>query len=385
MSKTNSSASKSVLLICVNFNHDPDFTELVEEGVGLVEAGGYTITETITMNKNSVDPKFFIGSGKADEIKTMCQALEVKHVIINHNLSSVQERNLELELNLPVIDRTRLILDIFASRVKSNEGVLQVELALQTHQLSRLVKRWTHLERQKGGIGLRGGPGEKQIELDKRQIRDKIKVLKQRLSLAVKQRSTQRKARFKNSVFSVSIVGYTNAGKSTLFNALTKANVYVKDQLFATLQTTSRKLFIDEHQSIVISDTVGFIRNLPHTLVASFKATLEETIHADLLLHVVDVSQVLMDRQIEDVNKVLEEINANDIPQLIIYNKIDLTPDPSAKIEYNHQNEPVAVYVSATDNLGLDLINQAISQKMDWQRANKNKTQDLVYEPWKHK
>ena len=260
--------------------------------------------------------------------------------------------------------------------------MLQVELAVQTYQLSRLVRRWSHLERQRGGIGLRGGPGEKQIELDKRIIKEKIRALKSRLNEAVKQRRTQRKSRSKNDVFSLSIVGYTNAGKSTLFNAITKSHVYTEDRLFATLETTSRKLYLNKEQEVVISDTVGFIRDLPHTLIAAFRATLEETIHANLLLHVVDASQILKERQIEDVNTVLTEIQAIDIPQLLVYNKIDLKEGLDARIEYDSDGEPIAVYVSAVQNLGLDLLRQAIVEKRIWIMQNKSE-QDVAYEPWK--
>lgn len=328
--------------------------------------------------------KYFFGRGKVEELKTLIDSLEVKVVIINHNLSSIQERNLEVALGVIVIDRTRLILDIFASRVEGNEGILQVELAIQSHLLSRLVRRWSHLERQRGGIGLRGGPGETQIELDKRMIADKIKSLKIRLTSAVKQRQTQRKQRFKNDVFSVSIVGYTNAGKSTLFNQITKSNVYAEDRLFATLNTTTRKLYINEKTEVVISDTVGFIRDLPHTLVAAFRATLEETVHASLLLHVVDVSQSLKDRQIDDVNYVLKEINADQIPQLIIYNKIDLKSDMQPRISYAENGEPIAVYLSAQQKIGLDLLYQAIIEKKEW-IENEKEIQDSKYEPWKYK
>ncbi len=378
----NSILNKTIL-ICVNLKQDRDFDELVDEGIGLVESGGYNIVETMLVNRKIVDNKLFIGSGKTEELKTLIEMLEVKSIIINHNLTSVQERNLETALKVTVIDRTRLILDIFASRVKGKEGILQVELAVQTHQLSRLVRRWSHLERQKGGIGVRGGPGETQIEMDKRMIAKRIDSLKMRLLDAVKQRQTQRKARLKNNVFSISIVGYTNAGKSTLFNVITKSGVYVEDRLFATLQTTSRKLYIEGNADMVISDTVGFIRDLPHTLVAAFRATLEETVHANLLLHVVDVSQVLKDRQISDVNVVLKEIKALHIPQLLVYNKIDLKEGMQPRIDYAEDGSPVAVYISAAANKGMDLLMQAIIEKKQWM-LEQTSQQELVYEPWKH-
>jgi GTP-binding protein HflX len=239
------------------------------------------------------------------------------------------------------------------------------------------------LERQRGGTGTIGGAGEKQLELDKRFIRDKIHTLKTRLTAVVKQRETQRKSRNKNGVFSVSVVGYTNAGKSTMFNALTNAGAYAENRLFATLQTTSRKLYLAREHEVIISDTVGFIRNLSHNLVAAFRATLEETVHANLLLNVVDVSQRLKERQIEDVKKVLSEIDADTIPSLIVYNKIDLIGDCLPKIEYNNSGEPIAVYLSAVSNLGLDLLKQAILEKMAYSKLNLKK-QELVYEPWKN-
>jgi GTP-binding protein HflX len=356
---------------------------LVLEGTALVESAGYTICETMTLNRKTVDSRLFIGSGKAEELKSLREMTESKVIVINHNLSSVQERNLEVMMGVPVIDRTRLILDIFAARVKGKEGIIQVELAVQTHQLSRLVRRWSHLERQRGGIGVRGGPGETQIELDKRMIAKRIEALKLDLVAAVKQRVTQRKARLKRDIFSISIVGYTNAGKSTLFNAITKSKVYAENRLFATLETTSRKLFIEGQGELVISDTVGFIRDLPHTLVAAFRATLEETVHANLLLHVVDVSHAIKERQIEDVNVVLKEIKASGIPELLVYNKIDLKRGMKPRIEYAHSGEPIAVYLSATKMKGLNLLNQAIIEKKLWIQQQ-SEIQDAPYEPWKN-
>lgn len=378
---------KFALVVCVDFNRDSDFDELSEEAIGLAKSGGYQIIDTLVVKRNFVDRKFLIGSGKVAEIKALCLNQSIGTVIINHNLSSIQERNLEVELKIPVIDRTRLILDIFASRVKSNEGILQVELAMQTNQLSRLVRRWTHLERQRGGIGLRGGPGEKQIELDKRAIAEKIKRLKDRLKIAIKEREVRRKRRMKTGVMTLSIVGYTNAGKSTLFNVLTNSNVYADDRLFATLETTSRKLFISNEvkNDLVISDTVGFIRALPHTLVAAFRATLEETVYANLLLHVVDVADDLKERQIQDVNDVLKEIEANNIPQLLVYNKIDLLDhDIPARIDYNEHGEPLAVYISAEKQKGLIELKSAIAQKLEWINKVEEK-QELIYEPWQDK
>lgn len=372
------------ILICINFDRDPDFDALVAEGVALVNSANYQISQTVIANKAKVDPKFFIGLGKVEEIKSICDSLEVKTIIINHNLTPLQERNLEIKLKLTVIDRTRLILDIFASRVKSKEGVLQVELATLSHQLSRLVRRWSHLERQKGGIGLRGGPGETQMELDRRMIREKIKNLKKQLSVAVKQRYTMRRNRLKNNVFSICLVGYTNAGKSTLFNTLTKSRAYVEDRLFATLETTSRQLYSgSQFPDIVISDTVGFIRDLPHTLVAAFRATLEETIHADLLLHVVDCADVLRERQIEDVNLVLKEIKADNVAQLIVYNKIDLKPGLEPKIVYESVGNPQAVYVSAINRFGMDLLTKSTLEKIKYLENCSNKYQEYIYEPWK--
>lgn len=372
-----------VLLIAVNLNRSSEFDEDVAEGVALTESAGFYVAQVLTANRPKVDPSFFVGSGKLDEIKTLCDTLKPSAIVINHNISPVQERNLDRELKIRIIDRTQLILDIFAQRVTTNEGILQIELAQQSYIATRLVRRWTHLERQRGGIGLRSGSGEKQIELDKRAISDKVTLLKKRLAVVVKQRDTQRKARLKSGLPTLSIVGYTNAGKSTLFNTLTKAKVYAEDRLFATLQTTSRHLFIDETNEVVLSDTVGFIRDLPHKLVAAFRATLEETVYAQLLLHVVDVAHASRFRQMEDVNSVLSEINADTIPQLIVYNKIDLSENIEPHIRYSDENEPLEVFVSAAQNKGLDLLRQAIIEKLEWIKKNNNQQQDLVYEPWK--
>ena len=336
-----------------------DFKASLEELALLARSAGAEPITTITAKRNSPDPAHFVGSGKADEIGQACLAERIEIVIFNHALSPAQQRNLEKRLNVRVLDRTSLILDIFAQRAQSHEGKLQVELAQLQHLATRLIRGWTHLERQKGGIGLRG-PGETQLETDRRLIGERVKMLRTRLAKLRKQHETQRRSRGRNQTFSVSLVGYTNAGKSTLFNTLTKAGVYVANQLFATLDTTSRRLYLGEETgNVVISDTVGFVRELPHQLVAAFRATLEETIHADLLLHVVDGSSPVRMEQIEQVNEVLREIGADHIPQILVWNKIDAAGlEPG--VERDEYDKISRVFISAHSGAGLDLLRDAI-------------------------
>jgi GTP-binding protein HflX len=336
-----------------------DFNASLEELALLARSAGVNPITTITAKRSSPDAAYFAGSGKVDEIGQACVDNGIEIVIFNHALSPAQQRNLEKRLNIRVLDRTSLILDIFAQRAKSHEGKLQVELAQLQHLATRLIRGWTHLERQKGGIGLRG-PGETQLETDRRLIGERVKALRARLAKLRKQHETQRRARGRNSTFSVSLVGYTNAGKSTLFNAMTKAGVYVANQLFATLDTTSRRLYLGEEAgSVIVSDTVGFVRELPHQLVAAFRATLEETIHADLLLHVVDGSSPVRMEQIEQVNEVLREIGADHIPQILVWNKIDAAGLEPA-IERDEYARISRVFISAQSGAGLDLLREAI-------------------------
>lgn len=325
MSSTHSTAADrvAVLLVGVDFGLPHFDSELQELGL-LAQTAGLEPIARLTCKRKAPDAALFVGSGKADEIRTLAQMHGAVEVLFDQSLSPAQQRNLERHLQLPVYDRTLLILEIFAQRARSHEGKLQVELARLQYLSTRLVRRWSHLERQQGGIGQRGGPGETQIELDKRMIGEAIKRTRERLEKVKRQRATQRRQRVRRDTFSVSLVGYTNAGKSTLFNALVKARAYAADQLFATLDTTVRQLYLSQAQcSISLSDTVGFIRDLPHGLVDAFQATLQEAIDADLLLHVVDAASPHFPEQIAQVQKVLAEIGASDIPQWLIFNKID--------------------------------------------------------------
>ncbi len=347
------------LIISVDLG-DPDLEAHAEEFAMLAKGAGAEIVGTLTARRDRPDAKFFIGSGKADEANAMAQALLADIVLFDQPLSPAQQRNLERVLNLRVVDRVALILDIFALRAKSHEGKLQVELAQLQHLSTRLTRMWSHLERQRGGIGMRG-PGESQLEMDRRIIVDKMKLLRERLRRLERQRTTQRRARARSGVLSVSLVGYTNAGKSTLFNALTRGEAYVADQLFATLDTTTRRIWIEGAGSVVVSDTVGFIRDLPHGLIAAFRATLEETVHADLLLHVVDAASPQRDEQVFEVNKVLAEIGAAEVPTILVYNKIDragLEP----RVERNAHGTIARVFVSATERAGLDALRGAIAE-----------------------
>lgn len=353
------SGSERVLLASINFG-EPDYQDSVEELHRLAESAGLSVVGLIEGKRARPDSALFAGSGKVEEIASMVNATEAGVVIFNHALSPAQERNLEQALQCRVVDRTTLILDIFASRAKSAAGILQVELAQLAHISTRLVRGWTHLERQKGGIGLRG-PGETQLETDRRLIGKRVKLLKDRLAKLNQQRTIQRRARSRNRVMSISLVGYTNAGKSSLFNTLTHADSYAADQLFATLDTTTRQLFLPEVGELVISDTVGFITRLPHTLVESFRATLEETIQADLLLHIVDAASPTRDKHIIEVNKVLTEIGAAHVPQILIMNKIDLCASGPgiARDEYGKIRE---IRLSAQTGLGVAYLRETLSE-----------------------
>ena len=334
----------------------------------LAESGGLQPVARLTCKRKAPDPALFVGSGKADEIKELATLHGAKEVLFDQALSPAQQRNLERHIGLPVNDRTLLILEIFAQRARSHEGKLQVELARLQYLSTRLVRRWTHLERQTGGIGLRGGPGETQIELDRRMIGEAIKRTKERLVKVKKQRNTQRRQRERNQTFKISLVGYTNAGKSTLFNALVKARAYAADQLFATLDTTTRQLYLGEAgRSVSLSDTVGFIRDLPHGLVEAFQATLQEATEADLLLHVVDASNPDFPEQMAEVQKVLAEIGAQALPQLLVFNKADALSAErqplAAEDFYEVDGQPVPrVFVSARTGQGLDRLRHALAR-----------------------
>jgi GTP-binding protein HflX len=324
----------------------------------LATSAGIDIGGLIQGRRSRPDPAFFAGTGKIGEIELALRETSAQVVIFNHELSPAQERNLEKHLRCRVVDRTSLILDIFAQRAKSHEGKLQVELAQLEHLSTRLVRGWTHLERQKGGIGLRG-PGETQLETDRRLLANRVKALKEKLRRLRRQREVQRRARRRTKVMSVSLVGYTNAGKSTLFNSLTHAGAYCADKLFATLDTTTRRLFVQGCGTIVLSDTVGFIRELPHMLVEAFRATLEETAQADLLLHVVDANHPDRDRQIEEVNKVLAEIGAEALPQILVLNKIDLC-GWGAGVDRDEYGKIARVRLSAQTGEGIESVRQAL-------------------------
>jgi GTP-binding protein HflX len=353
--------------IKLNSESEPEDPREFEELV--ISAGGDPV-EFLTGSRTSPHAKFFVGTGKLEEISSAVQSSQAELVIFNHNLSPSQERNIEAELKCRVLDRTGLILDIFAQRARTHEGKLQVELAQLQHLSSRLIRGWTHLERQKGGIGLRG-PGETQLESDRRMVRDRIKSIQGRLLKVRKQRAQGRRARDRAEIPAVSLVGYTNAGKSTLFNTLTQADVFVADQLFATLDPTMRKVDVAEKGPVIFADTVGFISHLPHRLVDAFRATLEEAANADLLLHVVDAAAEDRATNIKRVEEVLKEINAHRLPTLMVYNKIDLLEESSARIERNAEGQPVAVWLSALNNCGLDLLFQAVSERLPGQLVHK--------------
>lgn len=354
------------LLVHINFPHQPDQDDLAEF-MELVHSADVVDVELIVGSRQQPVAKTFIGKGKLEEIAAQVASRQIEVVLFNHALSPSQERNLERELKCRVLDRTGLILDIFAQRAQSFEGKLQVELAQLKHLSTRLVRGWTHLERQKGGIGLRG-PGETQLETDRRLLGKRIKYLNNRLTRVARQREQSRQARKKANIPTISLVGYTNAGKSTLFNALTRASVFTADQLFATLDPTLRKLQISEQQIVILADTVGFIRHLPHDLVAAFRATLRETREADLILHVVDASDDSRQEKIEAVNIVLQEVGAEAVPQLLIYNKIDIKGlDP--RIDLDEQNEAWRIWLSAKDESGFDELIQVLQHRYCEQTA----------------
>lgn len=353
---------ESALLVHVFFPQENDIEDLKEFEV-LVSSAQIEILDIVTTSRKSPQAKYFIGEGKALEIADKVKELNASVILVNHTLTPTQERNLEQLCECRVVDRTGLILDIFAQRARTHEGKLQVELAQLQYLSTRLVRGWTHLERQKGGIGLRG-PGETQLETDRRLIRHRIQLILSRLAKVEKQRNQNRQSRQKADLSTVSLVGYTNAGKSTLFNALTNADVYAADQLFATLDPTLRRIIVDDVGEVVLADTVGFIRHLPHDLVAAFKATLLETQEASLLLHVVDAADPNLLDNIQAVDEVLLEIDAHDIPTLLVMNKIDLMEGKQPSIDRDENGVPIRVWISAQNSLGLDLLFTALKERL---------------------
>lgn len=353
---------EQAILVHINFTQDGEWEDLSECEM-LVSSAGVNTLRVVTGSRKTPLPKYYVGEGKAQEIADAVRAEEAEIVIFNHSLSPAQERNLEQLCQCRVIDRTGLILDIFAQRARTHEGKLQVELAQLRHISTRLIRGWTHLERQKGGIGLRG-PGETQLETDRRLLRDRIKTILRRLDKVSKQREQGRRARNRAEIPTISLVGYTNAGKSTLFNRITDAGVYAADQLFATLDPTLRKIDVADVGTAILADTVGFIRHLPHDLVAAFKATLKETQEATLLLHVVDASDERFRENMDAVHLVLDEIDAGDVPRLIVMNKIDCLEGAEPRIERYEDGLPRCVWVSAMEGIGIDLLFQALTERL---------------------
>ncbi len=374
VSGTTPESLPAVVLVGVDLGL-PHFDADLEELAQLAQTAGYRVVDRLVCKRRAPDAALFVGSGKADEIQALALASGATEVLFDQALSPGQQRNLERHIGMPVNDRVLLILEIFAQRARSHEGKLQVELARLQYLSTRLVRRWSHLERQSGGIGMRGGPGETQIELDRRMIGDAIKRTREKLEKVKRQRGTQRRQRERRETFNISLVGYTNAGKSSLFNALVKARAYAADQLFATLDTTTRQLYLgDVGRTVSLSDTVGFIRDLPHGLVEAFAATLQEARDADLLLHVVDASNPGHPEQIQEVQRVLAEIGAQDIPQILVFNKLDMIEPErrplqmSDSVELGGQSVP-RIFLSARSGEGLAPLRVLLSESLLAQKA----------------